>query len=132
MFGLNLILVLVFQEKDSVNGMVGINYSLIPLIINNGYMFYSNCRSLASKDEIEPPSFMKDKIPVANRPMIVKSVIWFFISIAGYLMMARMNQGLNLKSSSEMFIFSIYETIFMVSTALNFFYSWQTYSEPAS
>ena len=60
MFGLNLILVLVLQEKDSVHGMVGINYSLIPLIINNGYMFYSNCRQLASRDNIEPPSFIKD------------------------------------------------------------------------
>lgn len=133
MFGLNLVLVLVFQEKDSVHGMVGINYSLIPLLINNGYMFYSNCVSLAaSRDNIEPPAFMKDHKPTVNRSKVAKSVLWFFVSIAGYLMMARMNQGLNLNSSSEMFIFSIYETVFMVATALNFFYSWQTYSEPAS
>ena len=40
MFGLNLIMILVFQEKDSVHGEI--KYSIIPLLINNGYMVYSN------------------------------------------------------------------------------------------
>ena len=43
-------------------------------------------------------------------------------------MMERYNQGLDLKSSKEMFLFSICETVFMSSMAMSYFYSWQTYS----
>jgi len=38
------------------------------------------------------------------------------------------NQGLHLRSSQEMFVFSAWETLFMVSMAMSYFYSWQTYS----
>ena len=116
MFGINLMLVMLFQEKDSVNGKVGINYSLIPVIMNNGYMFGSNVMQLSSSDD-------KSLIRV-NRSMVGKSVGWFIISVIGYLMMANYNQGLALQSSSEMFLFSVCETVFMVATGLNFFYSW--------
>ena len=109
-------LVMLFQEKDSVNGKVGINYSLIPVIMNNGYMFGSNVMQLSSSDD-------KSLIRV-NRSMVGKSVGWFIISVIGYLMMANYNQGLALQSSSEMFLFSVCETVFMVATGLNFFYSW--------
>ena len=128
MFGVNLLLVMLFQEKDSVDGKVGINYSLIPVVMNNGYMFLSNLLQLSMSDD------GKNQIRV-NRSMVGKSVFWFAASVAGYLMMARYNQGLNLQSSTEMFVFSVFETVFMVATALNFFYSWQTYasaSEPGS
>jgi hypothetical protein len=39
-FGVNLILILVFQEKDSVHGEI--KYSLIPILLNNLYMLYNN------------------------------------------------------------------------------------------
>jgi len=42
--------------------------------------------------------------------------------------MEKFNQGLNLQTSQEMFLFSICETVFMVSMAMSNFYSWQTYS----
>ena len=44
MFGMNIILVLVMQEKDAVRGEIF--YSLIPIILNNGYVIYSNFTSL--------------------------------------------------------------------------------------
>lgn len=40
MFGVNLIMILVFQEKDAVHGEI--KYSIIPLLLNNAYMVYSN------------------------------------------------------------------------------------------
>jgi len=46
LFGLNLILILVFQEKDSVHGEI--KYSVIPLAINNCYMVLTNLTSLFS------------------------------------------------------------------------------------
>mgnify|MGYP006111418925 FL=1 len=44
MFGINLIMILVFQEKDAVHGEI--KYSIIPLLLNNGYMVYSNLNQL--------------------------------------------------------------------------------------
>ena len=40
LFGINIILILIFQEKDSVHGQI--KYSLIPILINNAYVVYSN------------------------------------------------------------------------------------------
>jgi hypothetical protein len=40
LFGLNLVLILVLQEKDQVHGEI--KYSIAPMLINNGYMAYSN------------------------------------------------------------------------------------------
>jgi len=40
MFGLNLIMILILQEKDAVHGEI--KYSVAPMLINNGYMVYSN------------------------------------------------------------------------------------------
>ena len=40
LFGINLILILVMQEKDEVHGEI--KYSMIPLIINNTYLFLTN------------------------------------------------------------------------------------------
>lgn len=44
LFGMNLILILVFQEKDEVRGEI--KYSMIPLCINNFYLFATNYLSL--------------------------------------------------------------------------------------
>jgi len=40
MFGLNLIMILILQEKDAVHGEI--KYSALPMILNNSYMVYSN------------------------------------------------------------------------------------------
>lgn len=40
LFGLNLVLILILQEKDAVHGEI--KWSVIPMLINNGYMAYSN------------------------------------------------------------------------------------------
>lgn len=42
--------------------------------------------------------------------------------------MEKYTQGLHLKTSQEMFFFTASETLFMVSMALCYFYTWQTYS----
>jgi len=44
MFGINLIMILIFQEKDQVHGEI--KYSIIPLALNNGYMALSNLQQL--------------------------------------------------------------------------------------
>jgi hypothetical protein len=44
MFGINLIMILVLQEKDQVHGEI--YYSIIPLMLNNFYMLYSNFNQL--------------------------------------------------------------------------------------
>ena len=43
-FGLNIIMVLIFQEKDQVHG--DIFYSLIPIVFNNGYVIWNNYTSV--------------------------------------------------------------------------------------
>lgn len=40
MFGLNLIMILILQEKDAVHGEI--KYSTAPMILNNSFMVYSN------------------------------------------------------------------------------------------
>lgn len=44
MFGLNLIMILILQEKDAVHGEI--KYSALPMILNNSYMVYSNGNQL--------------------------------------------------------------------------------------
>ena len=52
LFGINIIMILVLQEKDSVTGEI--KYSVIPLAMNNFYLFYYNYKNLASNND--PPS----------------------------------------------------------------------------
>ena len=40
LFGINLLLILIMQERDSVNGEI--KWSVIPLVINNTYMLSTN------------------------------------------------------------------------------------------
>ena len=63
-----------------------------------------------------------------NQHKVVWSIFWFFGSIVAYTLMEKYHQGLNLHSSKEMFLFSCCETFFMVSMAMSYFFSWQTYS----
>ena len=49
LFGINLVLILVFQERDSVHGEI--KYSVIPLAMNNAYLIITNLRSLTRSDD---------------------------------------------------------------------------------
>lgn len=84
---------------------------------------------------MEGQETMKSKVrndgnsaPFVNKPKVYNSIFWYAVSLFAYYMMETFNQGLNLQTSKEMFWFSIYETLFMVSMAGSYFYSWQTYS----
>jgi hypothetical protein len=44
LFGINIFLILITQEKDSATGEI--KFSVIPLILNNSYLFFSNLRGL--------------------------------------------------------------------------------------
>jgi len=63
-----------------------------------------------------------------NKHKVLFSIFYYFLSLLAYYFMEIYHQGLNLHSSKEMFIFSIFETLFMIGMAMSFFYSWQTYS----
>lgn len=49
LFGINLILILVLQEKDEVHGEI--KYSMIPLCLNNLYLFATNYKSLQKQEQ---------------------------------------------------------------------------------
>jgi len=55
LFGINIFLILVTQEKDSSTGEI--KYSVIPLILNNSYLFFSNLRGLTSSQPLEQEEF---------------------------------------------------------------------------
>lgn len=122
MFGFNIILILIMQEKDSVHGEI--KYSLIPILMNNCYIIYQN---LAQLKEIVIAGG-EGRGSQVHRESVIYSIGWYVLSWVGYLLMERYNQGLELSSSKEMFQFSICETLFLVSMAMGFFYSWQTYN----
>jgi hypothetical protein len=42
--------------------------------------------------------------------------------------MAQLNQGLDMKTSKDMFLYTASETLFMVSMALCYFFCFQTYA----
>ena len=66
---------------------------------------------------------------LVNPTFVVYSIGYYVLSWVGYYWMSRYNQGLDLQSSKEMFTYCIFESIFQISMALGFFYSWQTYSK---
>lgn len=49
LFGINLVLILIMQEKDQVHGEI--KYSLIPVIMNNVYVISSNISSVKTMVE---------------------------------------------------------------------------------
>lgn len=55
-------------------------------------------------------------------------MVWYGGSILGYVLMQKYHQGLDIKSSRDMFLFTASETLFMVSMAMCYFFSYQTYS----
>lgn len=135
MFGVNLIMILIFQEKDQVLGEIKL--SIIPLALNNGYMLVCNLnqlralalQQLGAEALDEAAAKLKEESgPLVNKAKVLKSIFWFFVSLIGYFKMEVYHQGLDLQSSKEMFCFSAWETLFLVSMAMSYFYSWQTYS----
>jgi hypothetical protein len=61
---------------------------------------------------------------MVDRTAVIYSVLLYILSWIGYYCMSLYNQGLELESSKDMFIFSIAESMFLVSMALGYFYSW--------
>lgn len=135
LFGVNLILILIMQEKDSVKGEI--KWSVLPLIINNSYMCYTNFKSYFWKDNIQMaanpsspsswPAVGQNTIKV-NKQKVFWALVWYAGSIVGYALMQIKGQGLEIVSSYDMVVFTCCETLFMISMALCYFYSWQTYS----
>ena len=48
--------------------------------------------------------------------------------MVGYYLMQVNGQGLSIKSSRDMFLYTASEALFMISMAMCYFYSWQTYA----
>lgn len=55
-------------------------------------------------------------------------MVWYVGSLVGYCIMQLYNQGLSLKTSQEMFFYTAGETLFMVSMAMSYFFSYQTFA----
>ena len=101
LFGLNLIMILVLQERDSVKGEI--KYSVIPLALNNAYLFITNLRSLAiNKHDSVPSSPSSDKASetqVTNKAKVAYGMFWYIGSLVGYGLMESYQQGLHLTNS---------------------------------
>ena len=80
MFGLNLIMILIFQEKDQVHGEI--YYSVIPLLINNVYMLYSNFSQVVQLQYDQTTSG-----PIVNRNKVYYNILWYVGSIVAYVYM---------------------------------------------
>jgi hypothetical protein len=89
----------------------------------------SSGNSLEHNPTLRHRQYEKDnsEAPV-NKQKVCYSMVWYAGSLVGYAAMERNSQGLHLKTSQEMFLFTASETLFMVSMALCYFYTWQTYT----
>ena len=88
---------------------------MIPLILNNAYVIYSNATQVRA---------INDKNQIVNSEKVYLSIIWYVGSMLGYYFMELHHQGLDLRSSKEMFIFAVCEASFMISMGMSYFYSW--------
>lgn len=99
LFGINLILILVMQEKDEVHGQI--KYSMIPLCINNAYLLLTNFKSLRSSspplnapNPSSPSSSHFNNSPgqrIVNKQKVFYGIIWYIGSLVGYCFMENMN-----------------------------------------
>lgn len=124
LFGVNLLLIMVMQEKDSVTGEI--KWSILPLALNNTYMVGTNAmRYYYSKNTDGPssPSSQTKELQV-NQEKVFYSLAWYAGTMVGYAMMETHGQGLALRSSEDMLIFTLSETIFMFSMGMCYFYGW--------
>lgn len=51
-------------------------------------------------------------------------MIWYIGSLVGYFFMEKFDQGLNIETSEQMLFFTASETLFMISMAMSYFYSY--------
>jgi len=66
----------------------------------------------------------ENKGKVVNKPKVGYGMLWYVGSLVGYALMEKFDQGLRIRTSKEMLMFTASETLFMVSMALSYFYSW--------
>jgi hypothetical protein len=59
-----------------------------------------------------------------NKTKVFYGMIWYAGSLLGYFLMEKFHQGLDFSTSKEMFFFTASETLFMVSMAMSFFFSY--------
>ena len=80
LFGINMILILIMQERDSVHGEI--KYSLLPILLTNSYVVYSNLTSLNSLMKVEE---------IVDREACYYSIGFYFLSWVGYYQMEQYN-----------------------------------------
>jgi hypothetical protein len=72
LFGINLVLILVLQEKDEVKGEI--KYSILPLALNNTYLFLTNIHNyFGSNTSVQVPDGQSASIPSASPSSIPNS-----------------------------------------------------------
>ena len=91
LFGINLLLILVMQERDSVTGEI--KWSVLPLALNNTYMVGANfVRYYQAKNPDGPsspssqPQASAKTLPV-NQEKVFYSLVWYAGTMVGYAMM---------------------------------------------
>lgn len=120
LFGINLVLILVLQEKDEVKGEI--KYSILPLVLNNTYMFLSNINTYFSSntsnqvpdgqsalipsaspsssplttnsDHVRALDVVKNGSRQSNKEKVFYGMIYYMGSLIGYYYMMQRNQGL--------------------------------------
>ena len=134
LFGVNILLILVMQERDQVSGEI--KWSILPLALNNTYMIASNLwRYYETKRQQDggqtpsspssiPSSSEKHPKVETNKNKIFLGIVWYAGTMVGYALMERNGQGLAIKSSRDMLNYTASETLFMVSMGMCYFYGW--------
>jgi hypothetical protein len=90
LFGVNILLILIMQEKDSLTGEI--KWSILPLAVNNTYMMFTNLQRYYSdtkKDEhaASPSSSSASTALVVNKDKVSYSILWYIGTMVGYAMM---------------------------------------------
>lgn len=101
MIGTGICIIIIMQEKDSFS----FRYALVPVIFNNFIMIVSQCF-------IATPLYV-------NTRMVAFGAMWYIISIIAFF--ASYHKLLD--------FFYVFDDLFMFSTGLSLFYSWQTYEK---
>mmetsp|Transcript_24583 Transcript_24583/g.24181 ORF Transcript_24583/g.24181 Transcript_24583/m.24181 type:complete len:206 (+) Transcript_24583:359-976(+) len=96
--GIGMLLILLMQEKDSFS----FKYALIPVIFNNLLLIVSQCI-------ISTPLYV-------NTRMVLFGALWYIVSIIAFI--GSFQQLLD--------FFYIFEDLFLFSTGISMFYTWQT------
>lgn len=124
LFGINLLLIMIMQEKDSVTGEI--KWSILPLALNNTYMVGTNVFAYYSAQNPDGPSSpsSQQKTLTVNKEKVSYSLVWYAGTMVGYAAMETNGQGLALRSSRDMLMFTLSESVFMVSMGMCYFFGW--------